>query len=68
MEINLGQKVQIEYFENPHSFYQNNTCADIKNSKEGLGYDPQFKLENGIYEYLKEIKTYTSNNWKSFNE
>ena len=68
LEINLGQKIQVEYFENPYSFYQNNTCADLKYSKDELGYNPKFTLENGIFEYLNEIKNYTFNNWKSFNE
>ncbi len=68
LEINLNQKIQIEYFENPYSFYQNNTCADLNNSKVGLGYVPKYTLEKGIREYVNEIKNYSTNIWKSYNE
>jgi ADP-L-glycero-D-manno-heptose 6-epimerase len=68
LEINLDQKIQVEYFENPYSFYQNNTCAELSNSKVGLGFVPKYSLEEGIREYVNEIKNYSTNIWKSFNE
>ena len=68
LEINLDQKIQVEYFENPYSFYQNNTCAELSNSKVGLGFVPKYSLEEGIREYVNEIKNYSNNIWQSFNE
>lgn len=68
LEIYLNQKIQVEYFANPYSFYQNNTCADLSSSFNGLGYIPNYTLEDGIAEYLIEIKSYTQNIWNSFYE
>lgn len=68
LEISLDKKIQVEYFDNPHAFYQNNTCSDLNNSKIGLGYIPNYTLEEGIMEYVKEIKNYSTNIWESFNE
>jgi ADP-L-glycero-D-manno-heptose 6-epimerase len=68
LEKNLNQNIEIEYFDNPYSFYQNNTCADLSNSKIGLGFVPTYSLEEGIQEYVKVIKNYSVNIWKSFNE
>ncbi|MCV6608574.1 MAG: ADP-glyceromanno-heptose 6-epimerase [Campylobacterales bacterium] len=45
-----------EYVDNPWAFYQNHTEADIEATKEGLGYEPRFGLEEGITAYLPEIK------------
>jgi ADP-L-glycero-D-manno-heptose 6-epimerase len=44
----LGTDHYIEYFDNPYSFYQNNTCADIQETREKLGYSPDYTLERGI--------------------
>lgn len=68
LEGNLQTTINIEYFDNPYSFYQNNTCADLINSKAGLGYISQYSLEQGISEYVLEILNYSLNNWNSFNE
>jgi len=46
---------EVEYFDNPYSFYQNHTQADISLTKETLGYQPHFKLEDGIKKYVPEI-------------
>jgi ADP-L-glycero-D-manno-heptose 6-epimerase len=68
LEGNLQTTIKIEYFDNPYSFYQNNTCADLINSKVGLGFIPQYTLEKGISEYVVEILNYSSIIWNSFNE
>ncbi len=68
LESTLQTNINIEYFDNPYSFYQNNTCADLTNSKTGLGYIPQYSLEQGISEYVLGILNYSSTNWDSFNE
>jgi ADP-L-glycero-D-manno-heptose 6-epimerase len=44
----LGTDHYIEYFNNPYSFYQNNTRADIRDTQEKLGYKPDYPLEKGI--------------------
>jgi ADP-L-glycero-D-manno-heptose 6-epimerase len=68
LEINLNKKILVDYFENPYSFYQNNTVADLSLSESGLGYSPKYTLEVGIQEYLKEIINYSINEWRSFDE
>ncbi len=47
---------EVEYFDNPYSFYQNHTEADIEPSAEFLGYMPRFSLEDGVKAYAEEIK------------
>jgi ADP-L-glycero-D-manno-heptose 6-epimerase len=68
LEENLRTSINIEYFDNPYQFYQNNTCADLTGSEVGLSYIPRYSLEQGIREYLAEILNYSSTNWNSFNE
>ncbi len=57
LNASLGMEKQIEYFDNPYSFYQNHTEADIAKTKEKLGYEPRFSLEAGIEDYVNDIKT-----------
>lgn len=45
-----------EYFPNPYTGYQMHTEANIKTSRECLGYEPQWGLEEGIKDYIEEIK------------
>jgi ADP-L-glycero-D-manno-heptose 6-epimerase len=40
-----------DYFENPYSFCQNWTQADLANSAKSLGYKPAFSLSKGIDAY-----------------
>lgn len=53
----LGTTHFIEYFDNPYTFYQNNTCADIRETKEKLGYSPQYSLEKGIQKTVEWLET-----------
>ena len=46
---------EVEYIKNPYSFFQTHTEADISLSKQDLGYEPRFSLEEGIGEYVEEI-------------
>ena len=55
LQKELGTSQKIEYFDNPYSFYQNHTEADIAPSKEILGYSPNFELEDGIAAYKDEL-------------
>jgi ADP-L-glycero-D-manno-heptose 6-epimerase len=49
----LGTNFQPEYFDNPHSHYQNFTQADITRAGSALGYQPQFSLEEGVRDYMQ---------------
>lgn len=51
----LSKTIEVEYFDNPYTFYQNNTCANILQTKQILGYEPMFTLEQGIAKYTEEI-------------
>ncbi len=53
----LNTKKEIEFIPNPYkSQYQFFTQADIRNTKELLGYEPKYSLEDGIKDYIDEIK------------
>jgi ADP-L-glycero-D-manno-heptose 6-epimerase len=49
----LGTSFQPEYFDNPHTHYQNFTQADLTNARSGLGYEPRFPLEDGVRDYMQ---------------
>jgi len=61
LQRELGTSHEIEYFDNPFSFYQNHTEADIEESKEVLGYVPNFELEDGIAAYKDELLSIHAN-------
>lgn len=48
----LNSKKETEYFDNPYSFYQNFTEADINPTKLNLNYEPEYSLEDGIKDYF----------------
>lgn len=50
----LGTSFEPEYFDNPYSFYQNETRADTERAKELLGFKARYSIEEGIKDYLKE--------------
>lgn len=52
----MGTNYEIDYFDCPYEFYQNYTEADITKIKKSLGYEPQYDLEDGIKDYLKNLK------------
>ncbi len=56
LQKELGTNYGTEYFPNPFTGYQMHTQADISTSKEFLGYEPQWELEEGIKDYISEIK------------
>lgn len=53
---NLGTKLEPEYFENPYSFYQPHTEADLTLSRSELGYVPKFPPAAGIADYVAFLK------------
>lgn len=56
LQKELGTDYGTEYFPNPFTGYQMHTQADISTSNEFLDYSPQWELEEGIRDYLLEIK------------
>lgn len=54
---NLKSDFVCEYIKNPYSSnYQFHTEADISETKNKLGFNPKWTLENGIIDYLPEIR------------
>lgn len=49
----LGTNLRPDYFDNPHTHYQNFTEADLTRVCDALGYQPQFSLERGVADYMK---------------
>jgi ADP-L-glycero-D-manno-heptose 6-epimerase len=56
LQINLKTKFEIDYFSNPFKGYQMNTKANIKLTSENIGFNPIYSLEEGIKDYIPEIK------------
>ncbi|MCK9455559.1 MAG: ADP-glyceromanno-heptose 6-epimerase [Sulfurimonas sp.] len=57
LQHELGTDLRCEYIKNPFiGSYQFHTEADIALTKEMLGYEPKFEMEDGIKAYVKEIK------------
>ena len=57
-ELNRALKTDLppDYFENPYSFTQDCTQADLTSSKSVLKYMPQYDLRRGIDAYLESGK------------
>jgi ADP-L-glycero-D-manno-heptose 6-epimerase len=49
----LKLNLEADYFENPFSFYQPHTEADLSATEKDLKTKPQFSLEQGIEDYLQ---------------
>ena len=56
LQKELGTNYQTEYFPNPYDGYQMHTQADISSSKTNLDFDPIVSLEEGISNYIQDIK------------
>ncbi len=48
----LGTQLAPDYFDNPYSFYQNKTQADVSEIKKLTGFQVSYPIEQGIKEYL----------------
>lgn len=57
LQKGLDTNLNIEYFPNPYQGYQKNTQADISLSSKNFNFDPQITLEQGINNYIPEIKS-----------
>lgn len=57
LQHELGTSLPCEYIPNPFvGSYQFHTEADISTTKEVLGYEPRFEMEDGIKAYVGEIR------------
>ena len=56
LQQELGTNLGTEYFPNPYDSYQMHTQADISTSQTNLGFDPVVSLEEGIKDYIPEIR------------
>lgn len=52
----MRKNLQPEYFDNPYSFYQDRTQADMSSSRAELKFVPQYGLEKGIRDYVSILK------------
>jgi ADP-L-glycero-D-manno-heptose 6-epimerase len=52
----FGADLQPDYFENPYSFTQDWTEANVAESRKGLGYEPKYDLRKGIDAYHESGK------------
>ena len=53
----LRTSFEPEYFDNPYSFYQNETRADTKRAEKLLGFKARYSIEEGIRDYLATMKS-----------
>ena len=57
LQKELATELTCEYIPNPFiGSYQFHTEADIATTREALGYEPSFEMEDGIKAYVSEIK------------
>lgn len=52
----LGTQLEPDYFENPYSFYQPHTEADMAKAKADLNFTPQYPPSRGIAEYVAALE------------
>lgn len=52
----LGTKLETDFFDNPYSFYQNETLGDPSGAKSVLGFEARYSIEEGIRDYLGGYK------------
>lgn len=56
---NLGTNLQPDYIENPYSFYQPHTEADMSLAKNSLKFAPQYTPVTGIADYVAILEGQT---------
>lgn len=56
LQKELNTNLGTEYIENPYFGYQMHTQANIEESIKNLGFKPSISLEEGIRNYIPEIK------------
>lgn len=50
----LGTNLEPEYLDNPYEHYQEYTEADLAETKNALGYFPEYDIKKGIGDYFKK--------------
>ena len=58
----LGFSFEADYFDNPYSFYQDHTEADLSLAEKLLGYRPKYTTQEGLRDYLGHPSTARSKN------
>ena len=58
----LGLNYEPDYFDNPYSFYQDHTEADLSLAEKLLGYRPMYTTQEGMRDYLGHPSTARSKN------
>ncbi|MCF7821727.1 MAG: ADP-glyceromanno-heptose 6-epimerase [Mariprofundaceae bacterium] len=53
----LGRSFDVEYIDNPFTFYQMHTEADLSESKTIMGWEPAWSLEKGIEDYVRLLES-----------
>ncbi|MDP8259528.1 MAG: ADP-glyceromanno-heptose 6-epimerase [Candidatus Gygaella obscura] len=53
---NLNMDFKPEYFDNPYSFYQNHTQADLALAQSSIDFKAGFSIEEGIKDYILKLK------------
>lgn len=48
----LGTSYEPDYFDNPYSFYQDHTEADLSLARTLIGYQPQYTTQEGMRDYF----------------
>lgn len=56
LSVLLDKKIDVDYFDNPFSFYQEHTEADLAESEQLLGWQPAWTLENGMKDYISLLE------------
>ena len=51
----LGTDLAPDYFDNPYSFYQDYTCADIRETEAGLSWKPERTPREAILAYARTL-------------
>ncbi len=52
----LGTALEPEYIENPYSFYQPHTEADMTRTQRDLGFSPTWQPREGIADYVRSLQ------------
>ena len=53
----LDESFDVEYIDNPFTFYQMHTEADLSESKAIMGWEPSWSLEKGIEDYVQLLES-----------
>jgi len=53
----LGTDRRTDYFDNPYTFYQDYTCADLTETANGLGWSPAYEPEAAIVDYARLLQS-----------